>query len=220
MKGIIASRYFICFIDDDNVELCETNGVFINSEGYPTVRNPLDRRKRPIALHRLVCGQPIRQEVDHIRNVKCDATLSALRVCSRSQNEKNKSFCTAAYIGFVTGYFLNQRYQLWLYEYDTDNSRVIADYDSMEDLVAYYEGLSLLRADWPISKLMSCPLANLDTLPKKEEAEKKPVPQPAEKSLKKQRKASSEPAHLPAAACQISDPQIHIDPAKLFDYPN
>ena len=79
--------------DECDHELVSKHKWHINKHGYAqsTIRCE-DGKQRNFQMHRLILGvTDPKIEVDHIRHKKLDNRRSELRVCTKSQNQRNKT---------------------------------------------------------------------------------------------------------------------------------
>lgn len=78
-------------IDDDDFERVSKLAWWVTPQGYAVAKPPSGSRKRKtISMHRLVINAPPGSEVDHINRNKLDNRKCNLRLCTHSENCRNK----------------------------------------------------------------------------------------------------------------------------------
>lgn len=78
-------------IDEASLPIFNMFRWHVGDNGYAIWRGILDGRKQTIRLHRLLTQCPKDKVVDHINHNKLDNRLINLRVCTQSDNLRNKS---------------------------------------------------------------------------------------------------------------------------------
>lgn len=79
---------------------------------YRQVTRP-DGRLQNIRMHREIMGAPAGKDVDHVNGNRTDNRRKNLRVCSRSDNLKNKTRRRSDNKSGVTGVFYNSAMRKW-----------------------------------------------------------------------------------------------------------
>lgn len=77
--------------DETDAELVAKYKWHIGDTGYAVWRGVEDGKKKTIRLHRLIANCPTDKIVDHINHNKLDNRRSNLRVCTQSDNMRNKT---------------------------------------------------------------------------------------------------------------------------------
>lgn len=79
------------FFDDEDSEAVLRHKWFMTPQGYACTKLPRQPGRRPsISMHRLLLGNPAGLVVDHINRNRADNRRSNLRVCTRSENNRNR----------------------------------------------------------------------------------------------------------------------------------
>lgn len=77
-------------IDPQDQELVSKYKWHISSTGYAVWRGVIDGKKKTIRMHRLITSCPQGKIVDHINHDPLDNRRANLRVCTQSDNMRNK----------------------------------------------------------------------------------------------------------------------------------
>lgn len=77
-------------IDEDDFERVGQHKWFTFAKGYGATHNPKDHNKM-IWMHRFILDAPIGMEVDHINGNRLDNRKENLRLCTKSENQMNRS---------------------------------------------------------------------------------------------------------------------------------
>lgn len=78
-------------IDDEDEELVSRYKWHIGSTGYAVWRGVEGSKKKTVRMHRLIANCPDEMVVDHINHNKLDNRRSNLRICTQSDNMRNKT---------------------------------------------------------------------------------------------------------------------------------
>ena len=79
------------FIDKEDFELVSRYKWHINGSGYAVWRGIRDGRKRTVRMHRLITDCPADKIVDHINHNTLDNRRANLRICTHSDNMRNRT---------------------------------------------------------------------------------------------------------------------------------
>ena len=95
MKKIELTKGQYALIDDEDYQRVSKYkwyaGYCQDTKGYYARRTALDgNRKYPILLHRFLMNPPADMQVDHINHDTLDNRKSNLRICTRSENQRNR----------------------------------------------------------------------------------------------------------------------------------
>lgn len=96
-------------IDEDDLELVEKLRWHVSSTGYAVWRGYKNGKKQTIRMHRLITNCPNGMIVDHINHNKLDNRRANLRVCTQSDNMRNK-------LDLGKGYWLHSQNNNWVVE--------------------------------------------------------------------------------------------------------
>jgi hypothetical protein len=84
---ITNSNYcFYLWLDDE--KFVKGYKIRLNKDGYVKFSGTKDGLKNKL-LHRIIMGEPVGKEVDHINGNKRDNRRENLRICNRSENNRN-----------------------------------------------------------------------------------------------------------------------------------
>ncbi len=75
----------ICMVDTEDYELVKNYSWYLTDQGYVKAKFA----GKNVSIHRLITGAPHDKVVDHINHNTLDNTKLNLRVCTRSQNQRN-----------------------------------------------------------------------------------------------------------------------------------
>lgn len=77
-------------IDQEDYQLVSTLKWHKSDNGYAVWRGIKDGKKQTIRMHRLITNCPKGKIIDHINHDKLDNRKSNLRICTQSENMRNK----------------------------------------------------------------------------------------------------------------------------------
>ena len=98
------------YFDLDDLHIVKKYYWSINAQGYAVARN--GETGKSIRLHRLITNAPENKQVDHINRERNDNRRSNLRICTRSENSKNRGIRSDNLSG-ITGVFWNKKVNKW-----------------------------------------------------------------------------------------------------------
>lgn len=78
-------------VDDDDAELVSRYKWHVNDVGYAVWRGIENGVKKTVRMHRLIAKTPKGKITDHINHDTLDNRKSNLRVCTQSENLRNKT---------------------------------------------------------------------------------------------------------------------------------
>ncbi len=105
MKEIQLTRGYVALVDDDDFEELSKYkwcvAVYKYGNAYAVAKAPLSNSgQKMIYMHRLIISANKGQCVDHIDCNSLNNTKSNLRICTQSQNSKNRGKCKRNTTGF------------------------------------------------------------------------------------------------------------------------
>lgn len=137
--------------DECDHELISKYRWKINSGGYANSRHYSNGKEAYILMHRLILGiTDPKIEVDHKKHNKLDNRRSELRVCTRSENMKNKkAFGKSKYLGVSYNTFISNgtRYTYIVAQIRTSAGECIKirGFDTEEDAARHYDKLAKMH---------------------------------------------------------------------------
>jgi len=96
-------------IDEQDLSLISGRSWHVGSTGYAVWRGVKDGKKQTIRMHRLITNAPVGLIVDHINHDPLDNRRSNLRVCTQSENQRNRR-------DQGKGYWYQKQNQNWVVE--------------------------------------------------------------------------------------------------------
>ncbi|MDN7951781.1 HNH endonuclease [Burkholderia multivorans] len=138
MKHLVASGGQVVLVDDEDYEWLSKLRWRVDSRGYAvrTSKHPHDpRRKTQEQMHRAVMGLAYGdgREVDHRNGNPLDNRRENLRICSRSQNQMNRSLQKNNRSGYK-GVSWDSRRRRWsVYIGINGKNRFVGSFDTPED---------------------------------------------------------------------------------------
>lgn len=96
-------------IDKDDYELVSQYKWHVGDTGYAVWRGIKDGVKQTIRMHRLIMQTPAYKVTDHINHDKLDNRKSNLRICTQSDNMRNKT-------NQGKGYWYHKQNNNWIVE--------------------------------------------------------------------------------------------------------
>lgn len=121
-------------VDVEDIHLVANNLWFQNSDGYAVCNIS---RKR-IRLHRLIMNAPSDVEVDHVNRDKLDNRRSNLRICTKSENQKNRPKQSNNTSGYK-GVSWNKKMNKWAININAEGRRIyIGSRSNKEDAALAY----------------------------------------------------------------------------------
>ena len=91
MREILLTQGKVALVDDEDFEEISKYKWHVNNDGYATRNYWLNQKCYTIRLHRLITKAKSGDEVDHINLNKLDDRKSNLRICSLSENRRNRT---------------------------------------------------------------------------------------------------------------------------------
>lgn len=85
-------------VDADTAERFQGHGISIGSHGYPQISGVM--KGRVVLLHRVIVNAQRGQYVDHINGERFDCRRSNLRICTNSENGRNRTATRRNVTGF------------------------------------------------------------------------------------------------------------------------
>lgn len=145
MKTIPLTRgYFAKVDDEDYMELAKARWYAdIKGNGvYAKRRVSVDGRSRIVGMHRFLMGYPVGLQVDHINGDTLDNRKSNLRVCTNSENSRNRNKSSSNKSGYKGVYWSKQKNK-WSVEVIKDYKKHYGgSFDNLKDAVISYNNLS------------------------------------------------------------------------------
>jgi len=96
-------------IDEEDLNILESRKWHLSSTGYAVWRGNVEGKKVTVRLHRLITDCPPGKIIDHINHNKLDNRKSNLRVCTQSDNMRNRT-------NQGKGYWFQKQNQNWVVE--------------------------------------------------------------------------------------------------------
>ena len=123
-------QYSFIFDKDKYSEICKHHW-FVNNNGYPCAYS----HKKTSFPHRIVTNCPQGMEVDHINHNVFDNRVSNLRICTHSDNMKNRSIYTKNKSGYP-GIFETKKYGYWYVSIGVNGKhKYIGQFKNKEDAI-------------------------------------------------------------------------------------
>lgn len=91
MGKIVLKSGDIVLIDDTDQRLVDgVGGWFKDKDGYAIADKIIKGRRKIIKMHRLIMNTPFGMETDHKNGNRLDNRRNNLRVCTHSENQRNR----------------------------------------------------------------------------------------------------------------------------------
>ena len=90
MKEIILTNGSVCLVDDEDYGYLSQFRWFMKSGGYAQHEFNINGKRKKVLMHRLLTDAPKGYEVDHINHDPLDNRRANLRICTPSQNQRNR----------------------------------------------------------------------------------------------------------------------------------
>jgi hypothetical protein len=90
MKKIALTRGFESLVDDEDYDKLNKYKWYCNKRGYAVRSDYSGSKTSNVKMHRFIMNTPFGMETDHINGDKLDNRRSNLRICTHSQNSKNR----------------------------------------------------------------------------------------------------------------------------------
>jgi len=117
MRYIELSQGYSTIVDDDDYEyLRQFNWSYDGRYALRTVYNDKTKKLETLRMHRLVINTPKGTDTDHINRDKLDNRKVNLRICSHSENLRNKPKYKNNRVGFKGVSIKKNRYKNKVYE--------------------------------------------------------------------------------------------------------
>ena len=132
-------------IIDDEFSYLLTYKWKVNRDGYAQAYCKGKNKK----IHRLIMGEPIGKDVDHINHNKLDNRISNLRICSRSENHHNSKIQKNNATGYK-GVHYKTNAKKFVAQIKLNNKRIHIGYfrTAIEASVAYNETAKKLFGEY------------------------------------------------------------------------
>ena len=140
------TREQFTLIDEDDFQRVNNQGswyAFPHQDSYYATRGDYSSGKRKnIFLHRFIMNCPEGKEVDHINGDKLDNRKSNLRICTRSENAKNRRISKNNTSGFK-GVHWHKGNKKWFAEICSNGKRIYGrGYNTKEEAFYRYKELA------------------------------------------------------------------------------
>jgi HNH endonuclease len=102
MRSILLARGEYALVDDDDYEELARYKWYRDTRGYARRQPWTKRRNQTIMMHRVITHAPKGVEVDHINHDRLDNRKANLRLCTHTQNIRNRDKGrnnTSGYVG-------------------------------------------------------------------------------------------------------------------------
>lgn len=110
----IGGAGLISLVDNDDYNLISKYSWHLSSFGYARARATVDIGigRKHILMHRVIMGNPIGMDIDHISGNKLDNRRENLRVCTRMENLRNSKIKKTNTSGFK-GVSWDKKRNMW-----------------------------------------------------------------------------------------------------------
>jgi hypothetical protein len=107
---------------------------------YAVRSGPRSNYKRKfISMHRLLMGEPLGLEVDHVNGDKLDNRRSNLRLCSRQQNARNQKKTSINKSGY-RGVFWHSKAKKWCVQISVNKkNKHVGLFENLKDAARAYD---------------------------------------------------------------------------------
>ena len=105
MKKIPLTQGRFAIVDDDQFAELRQHNWHLHSKGYAARECVVAGRTSYMFMHRVIAGTPKGMETDHINGDKLDNRFKNLRVCTKSENMRNRGKQRDNKSGFKGVYF-------------------------------------------------------------------------------------------------------------------
>ena len=100
MKILKLSQNKITLVDDEDYQILNQWKWFYSSRGYAVRHIFKDEKRTLLYLHRFIINTPDGQQTDHINGNKLDNRRSNLRICTQTENNRNRKIGKNSSTGF------------------------------------------------------------------------------------------------------------------------
>lgn len=141
MRNIKASR--ACFVDDEDYEMLKNRKWSENGNGYPRngftnrILNP-NKQQIFVMMHRVIMWSPDGMVIDHIDGNKLNNQKKNLRVCSPTDNKRNRGMSRRNTSGYK-GVYWQRANKKWYAAINTDERFLnVGSFENKEDAARAY----------------------------------------------------------------------------------
>lgn len=123
MKEIKLTRGKVAIVDDEDYERLSMHSWHSTEKGYAATTVYADGKRISVRMHRMLMGlgSGDSRQVDHINGNRADNRRSNLRICTASENSRNRALTTANKSGIKGVYFYKPQNK-WRGEVEVEGS--------------------------------------------------------------------------------------------------
>jgi hypothetical protein len=118
------TRGAVALIDDADLPLVQGWKWQMMNTGYAARSTKIDGRRLCLLMHRVIAAPPVGVEVDHINGNRLDNRRENLRLCSRTQNARNKARKSTGAASRFKGVWRNRSCLKWQAGIEVDGRRI------------------------------------------------------------------------------------------------
>lgn len=139
-KEILLTQGKIAIVDDEDYDrLMQYKWCYSSTIGYAVSRERIDGVKHSLLMHRMVMNAPKELVTDHINMNKLDNRKVNLRLCTRSENNRNMSPTRLNNKSGYKGVYKPRDSEKWACNIRKDNvSRYLGVFESKHDAARMY----------------------------------------------------------------------------------
>lgn len=149
-REILLTQGRVAIVDDEDYSFLNRWKWYHGKQGYAT-RSTLfsDGRKSTLMMHRLIINTPNDMKTDHIDGDKLNNVRINLRICSHSENLRNRSFQYNNTSGYK-GVSWNKRDSVWQAHIRIDNKQFHLGYYPIKEeaAIAYNAAAIVLHGNF------------------------------------------------------------------------
>lgn len=131
---ILTNKQEAIDIDDEDYAIIEGYTWYTDKNGYAVAHDEQHPSRKIVKMHRLLMNPGIGQEVDHKNGIPLDNRRSNLRLCSHSQNGKNKRSSKGS--SRFKGVSLHKRINKWMASITMNYKKIHLGYFETEEQAA------------------------------------------------------------------------------------
>lgn len=133
--GIISVNDTQFYFDLEDLSFVQSREWYKDKDGYLVHSYFYLGQRRYVRFHRLIMNAPAEQIVDHINKNRADNRKNNLRICRRTENDRNRGLYATNTSG-VTGVHYDQKREKWVASITYNSKKLfIGRFEIKEDAI-------------------------------------------------------------------------------------